>query len=71
MGGSPDDVRAARELIEQERAAVVTAMAGAKAHAQAIAAEQKEWRGSVLELLERGEAAGLTVSEMARLGELA
>ena len=66
MGSSLDDIRAAHELLEKERTAVVSALAGAKAQARGIAAQQKEWRSSILELLARGEAVGLTVTQMAR-----
>jgi hypothetical protein len=66
MAGKADKVREARDLLERERADVVAALAAARVEAQRIAEHQKEWREAAAGLLERGDAAGLSVAEMAR-----
>jgi hypothetical protein len=66
MPKKPDRVREARELLERERKDVLAALAAARGEAQRIAAQQEAWRGTAATLLERGDAAGLSVAEMAR-----
>jgi len=66
MPGGRNDIRKARELLERERADVLAALGAARASAQKIADEQKAWREAVATLLERGDAAGLSVTEMAK-----
>jgi len=59
------DVERAKEVIETERAAVLSALAGERTAAERAAEEQRRWRGEVEALLERGRAVGLSVAEMA------
>ena len=66
MPGPKDEIRKARVLLEQERGNVLAALGAARASAQKIADEQKAWREAVTKLLERGDAAGLSVTEMAK-----
>lgn len=66
MDQKPDKVREARELLEGEREKVIAALGLARAEAQKIAEQQKAWRMKAAELLERGDAAGLSVTEMAK-----
>jgi hypothetical protein len=66
MPGQKDEIRKAREVLEQERAEVLAALGAARASAQKIAHEQSAWREAVTTLLERGDAAGLSVTEMAK-----
>jgi hypothetical protein len=63
---NPDRVREARDLLRREREEVVAALESARVEAQAIAAKQKAWRTTAAMLLERGTAAGLSVTEMAK-----
>lgn len=65
MANSGDEIRRARELLAQERADVLAALAAARGEAQQIAEAQKAWREAVAPLLERADAAGVSVSEMA------
>jgi len=59
------DVDNAKEVIEGERAAVLTGLAGERDAAERAADEQRRWRADVQILLERGRAVGLSVAEMA------
>jgi len=65
MTGSSDEIRHARELLAHERADVLAALAAARGEAQKIAAGQQAWRDAVGLLLERADAAGVSVNEMA------
>jgi len=66
MVEKPDKIREARDLLEREREEVIAALGSARAEAQQIAEQQKEWRKAAAILLERGDAAGLSVTEMAK-----
>jgi len=66
MEEESDKVREARDLLERERADVIAALGAARAEAQQIAELQKKWRTAAAFLLERGDAAGLSVTEMAK-----
>jgi uncharacterized membrane protein len=66
LSEQPDKIREARDLLEREREKVVAALALARARAQEIAEQQKAWRKEAAELLERGDAASLSVTEMAK-----
>jgi hypothetical protein len=59
------DVEQARQVLEDERTAVLAGLAGEQAAAERAAEEQRRWRTEVQSLLERGRAAGLSVAEMA------
>ena len=61
-----DEIRKARQLLEHEREAVLAALGDARTTAQKISEEQRAWREAVAQLLERGDAAGLSVTEMAK-----
>jgi len=65
MTGSDEKIRRARELLAQERADVLAALAAACGEAQKIAEAQKAWREAVVPLLERADTAGVSVNEMA------
>jgi predicted nucleic acid-binding Zn-ribbon protein len=69
MDEKPDKIREARDLLEREREEVVAALALARAHAQEIAEQQKAWRTKAAELLERGDAAGLSVPRWRKLSD--
>jgi hypothetical protein len=60
------DVEQARETLDQERAAVLSELAGAAAEAREAAERHKAWKSRVHELLERGRVAGVPIIEMAR-----
>jgi len=62
----PDQIRAARQLLDEEQAEVRKAFARLRERGACIAAEQREWRDAAAQVLERGAAAGLSVAEMAR-----
>ena len=66
MAKRHDKIRQARELLEQERNDVRDALAQAREEGQEIARAQKAWRERAAALLDRGNAAGLSVTEMAR-----
>ena len=66
MSKRPDKIRQARELLEQEQDAVRKALASAREEGQEIARAQKAWRETAAALLDRGDAAGLSVTEMAK-----
>ena len=59
------DVQRARQVLENERNAVLEGLAAERAAAERAAEEQRRWRADVEALLERGRAAGLSVAEMA------
>jgi uncharacterized membrane protein len=61
-----DEVEKAREVLARERAEVLDALRAARAEGARIADEQGRWRAHAAELLDRGGAAGLTVTEMAK-----
>jgi hypothetical protein len=60
-----NDVEQARQVLEDERNAVLAGLADERAAAERAAEEQRRWRAEVESLLERGRAAGLSVAEMA------
>jgi uncharacterized membrane protein len=62
----PDEVQKARELLAEERVDVLEALRAARAEGARIADEQRCWREQAAELLDRGGAAGLSVTEMAK-----
>ena len=66
MAKRPDKIRQARELLELEQHEVLEALASARAEGRRIAEAQKSWREQAGALLERGNAAGLSVTEMAK-----
>ena len=59
------EIERARQVLEGEQAAVLTALAEERAAAERAAEEQRRWRSDVEALLERGRAVGLSVAEMA------
>jgi hypothetical protein len=59
------DVERARQVFEEERAAVLAALTNERAAAERAAEEQRRWRSDVEALLERGRAVGLSVADMA------
>jgi hypothetical protein len=61
-----DQIRAARELLDNEQAEVRKTFAKLRQKGARLAAEQQEWRDAAAQMLERGAAAGLSVAEMAR-----
>jgi len=61
-----DEVEKARELLAQERVDVLDALRAARAEGARIADEQGRWREQAAKLLDRGGAAGLSVTEMAK-----
>jgi len=66
MTAEPEKIREARELLAREREQVLAALASAREEARQMAESQKAWRATAATLLERGDAAGLSVAEMAR-----
>ena len=60
-----DELRRAKELLEEEQATVRTGLAAERAAAERAAEEQRRWRADVQGLLERGRAVGLSVADMA------
>ena len=61
-----DEVQRAQELLARERADVLAALEAARAEGARIAEEQSRWREEAAALLDRGGAAGLSVTEMAK-----
>jgi DNA invertase Pin-like site-specific DNA recombinase len=66
MPGKSDQVRQARELLARERADVLAALAAAREDGRRLADAQKAWRDDAANLIARGDAAGLSVTEMAK-----
>jgi hypothetical protein len=60
------EIDRARKLLEDERRAVLDGLAGAGEDARERARRQQAWRATVSDLLERGRAAGVPVTEMAK-----
>ena len=60
------EVERARNVLEQEREAVIAALRDAGHEAREAADRQKAWRTRVQELLNRGGSAGIPVAEMAK-----
>ena len=60
-----DELRRAKELLEEEQATVRAGLAAERAAAERAAEEQRRWRADVQGLLERGRAVGLSVADMA------
>jgi hypothetical protein len=61
-----DEIRTARDVLKRERADVLDALAALRAEGARIADEQRAWRDAAAQLLDRGAAAELSVTEMAR-----
>jgi len=66
MAGRPGEVRKARELLAREREDVLAALEVAREDGRRLAGAQKAWRGAAADLIARGDAAGLSVTEMAK-----
>jgi hypothetical protein len=60
------DVRRARALIDREHIQVLAALTRAGEKGTKLARRQAEWKREVEGLLERGRAAGVSITEMAR-----
>jgi transposase len=60
-----NEVERARELLEAEQKAVLAILGVAGKEAREAARRQKVWRNTVSDQLERGRAAGVSVTEMA------
>jgi FtsZ-binding cell division protein ZapB len=60
------EVERARAVLERERAEVVAALEQAGAEARDLAARQAAWREQVMALLDRANAAGVAVTDMAK-----
>src|SRR4051794_24855691 len=60
------DVDRARAVLEREREEVLAALEQAGAEARDLAARQSAWREGVIALLDRGNAAGIAVTDMAK-----
>ena len=60
------EVEKARELLERERHQVLAALGEAGKEARKLSERQKEWRAEVSLMLERGRAAGVSITEMAK-----
>ena len=60
-----DEVERARAVLERERTAVLTALRTVGEEGREAAAKQREWRARARDLLARGDAAGVPVSDMA------
>lgn len=60
-----DELRRAKELLEEEKTAVRAGLAAERSAAEQAAEEQRRWRADVQALLERGRAVGLSVADMA------
>jgi hypothetical protein len=59
------EIQRARELLEQERKAVLEGLSEAGNEARELAQRRKRWRDEVSTFLERGRQAGVSVTEMA------
>ena len=59
------DVEQAKQVLEDERQAVLAGLADERAAAERAAEEQRRWRADVEALLERGRAVGLSIADMA------
>jgi hypothetical protein len=60
------EVERARAVLERERAEVLAALEQAGAEARDLAARQAAWREQVMALLDRANAAGVAVTDMAK-----
>jgi hypothetical protein len=60
------EVERARAVLERERAEVLAALEQAGTEARELAARQAAWRERVMALLDRANAAGVAVTDMAK-----